>query len=282
MQPDLYARAVLERLGLTGNPDVYQVASKLGVPIREKPLESCEGMLVRVKGTAKGVIAVRDSIREVGRKLFTIAHEIGHLMLPGHEDCGICTTTEIESWAKSLNDREREANVFAAELLMPRDMVVRLIRDAEPSLSVIDSVAGNFRTSLTASGCRFADVTPYACAMVWSQARQVKWAKKSGEFKHWLRLREVVDARTLASDLFDGASVPVRAHAVPAEAWIDSKVEGDSVILEESRALPFYNAVLTLLWVKDPIGNDEDKALEPLDPADFSLGRRTWPMKKGR
>src|SRR5688572_624716 len=168
MQPEMYARALLDRLEVRDVPDVYQIASKLSVPVHEKRLETCEGMLVKIKGSARGAIAVRESIREFGRRLFTIAHELGHLILPGHEDCGICWSADIESWSKSLQEREREANLFAAELLMPRQMVSAVIRDADPSLSVIDSVASHFRTSLTASGYRFADVTSFACAIVWS------------------------------------------------------------------------------------------------------------------
>jgi IrrE N-terminal-like domain len=282
MQPELYAQALLDRLALGEAPDVHSIASTLGIPVRESPLESCEGMLVRVKGTARAIIAIRDSIREYGRRLFTIAHELGHLILPGHEDCGICTTADIESWTKELQAREREANNFAAELLMPRPVVASIIRASDPSLAIIDSLAGHFRTSLTATGYRFAEITSHACAIVWSQNRAVRWAKKSEDFRHWLRLRESVDARTLASDLFDGSNVPTGLHAVPADAWIASRVEDGSLIFEESRPLPYYGAVITLLWVREPLTGAEETELEPLDPDEFSIRRRHWPTKRGR
>ena len=150
-------------------------------------------MLVRVKGTAKGVIAVKNSMREETRKRFTIAHELGHLLMPGHDDYGICSTEVIESWAKDLRDKEREANAFAAELLMPLSLVTQLVAAAEPSFAPIERLAATFHTSLTASGYRFAAVTPYSVALVWSQSGRVRWAKRSEEFKEWLRLREAVD-----------------------------------------------------------------------------------------
>ena len=97
MQPEVYARALLDRLAIVGVPDVLAIASALKVPVHEKALDRCEGMLVRVKGTAIGAIAVKSSIREETRKRFTIAHELGHLLLPGHEDCGICSDAVIET-----------------------------------------------------------------------------------------------------------------------------------------------------------------------------------------
>jgi hypothetical protein len=53
------------------------------------------------------------------------------------------------------------------------------------------------------------------------------------------------------------------------------------MILEESCSMPFYDAVLTLLWIKDAIeaGESEDD-LEPMEPDDFTLARRKWPGKR--
>lgn len=47
----------------------------------------------------------------------------GHLLMPQHDDDGICGTEVIERWAKDLRAKEREASAFAAELLFvaPRE-----------------------------------------------------------------------------------------------------------------------------------------------------------------
>ena len=73
MEPETYARALLERLTIAGVPDVRAIASALKVRLHEKALERCDGMLVRVKGTARGVIAVKNSMREETRKRFNRA-----------------------------------------------------------------------------------------------------------------------------------------------------------------------------------------------------------------
>jgi hypothetical protein len=69
------------------------------------PLEAVDGILVVHEGLP--TIGFNPSAAWVRRR-FTIAHEIGHLLL-GHT----CTDPDIDS------NPEAEANQFAAELLMP-------------------------------------------------------------------------------------------------------------------------------------------------------------------
>lgn len=57
------------------------------------------------------------------RQRFTIAHELGHWIcqcLEGTTEPVYCRAEQVDESAKAL---EREANVFAAELLMPEDAV---------------------------------------------------------------------------------------------------------------------------------------------------------------
>lgn len=280
MTPEFCARALLDRLSIVGVPDVRQIAATLRVPVHERPLERCEGMLVRIKGTAKGAIAVKSSIREDSRKRFTVAHELGHLLLPGHDNCGVCASGVIETWAGDVREKEREANAFAAELLMPAPILLGHVAGKAPSLGLVEGIAEAFKTSLTASGYRFAGLTSYAVALVWSEAGRTRWAKRSEEFRSWLRLREKLDSRTIAADLFRGIDIPVGAHAVPADAWLE-RAQPDTTLIEESRLLPSYGAVLTLLWAKEANGgSDADELLQELDPSDFTVHRERWPTRR--
>lgn len=54
----------------------------------EEELDAGEGLLIRSQGIPRGIIAVKKSIRSEGRKRFTVAHEIGHYVLPGHDEYG--------------------------------------------------------------------------------------------------------------------------------------------------------------------------------------------------
>jgi hypothetical protein len=193
----------------------------------------------------------------------------------------VCASGVIETWAGEVRDREREANVFAAELLMPAALLQPQIGSEAPSLRLLDGIAATFGTSLTASGYRFASLTSYAVALVWSEAGRVRWAKRSEEFGGWLRLREKLDHRTFAADLFGGVDVPVGSHPVPADAWLE-RTRADTFLMEESRLLPGYGAVLTLLWAKEAASDvaAEDELLEELNPSDFTILRQRWPTRR--
>lgn len=55
-----------------------------------------------------------------GRDRFTLAHEIGHYFL--HQDIEVAYHRRLENLV-TYKDPEWQANVFAAELLMPRDAI---------------------------------------------------------------------------------------------------------------------------------------------------------------
>lgn len=282
-KPALIAQALLEELGVDGIPDVRAIASALDVGIEEADVESFDGALVRVKGSAEGLIAVRQTILEIGKKNFTIAHELGHLLLPGHDESTVCLQSDVETWDSKLPKQELEANEFAGELLVPTQLLVGLIASGKPSFEVVESLAQKFSTSLTATAYRFVEVTGHACALVWSERGTAKWFARSEEFRHWIRLRERLDNRTLASDCFGGKRAHNAQEIVSASAWLEGSVPQDAHILEQTRCMPSYSGALTLLWLPEPFSSnsrDADDDLAELDPEDFGLRRKKWPGKR--
>ena len=81
------------------------------------------------------------------RKVFTIAHELGHYYLHTHKSSEIFYRQDLDSLVDGdEKDQEQEANWFAASLLMPKTILIRfwmLIRD-------IDELAQRFGVSSTA------------------------------------------------------------------------------------------------------------------------------------
>ncbi len=59
-----------------------------------------------------------------GRDLFTIAHEVGHLLLHSEQNVQQLARVGIEE-IKIYEDTEWQANTFAAELLMPANMITK-------------------------------------------------------------------------------------------------------------------------------------------------------------
>lgn len=112
MTPAQKATFVLKELGVLKLPvDVQYIAQSLGIQIYKKPIK-VSGVLLRDKGGEWIVVRSKDSIR---RQRFTIAHEIGHSRCK-HSGLRFMCDQNLSTDKKI----EREANQFAAELLMPK------------------------------------------------------------------------------------------------------------------------------------------------------------------
>jgi hypothetical protein len=251
-----YARALLAELPQM-SVGVREIAAELGLEVREVAADGFEGALIRARDLPLGAIVLRDSIRETGRKNFTIAHEIGHFILPGHEHASIaCTASEVGNWPEDSTQKEleREANEFAAELLMPGELVAVVARGATPSLAIIERVASEFGVSLSAAAWRYCDVTDEKCAVVWSTDSVVQWVKRSANFPFFLPKERPVDEGTFAAACFAGEKVPGQPRAVPSYLWTtSSSAESNAQMLEQSKSLPSYRSVISLLWIDEAV-----------------------------
>jgi Zn-dependent peptidase ImmA (M78 family) len=279
--PSELAAHLLDRLGIQGKPDLVQVAERIGLRIVEVEAEAFDGSLVRALDGPKGIVAINQSIREPGRKRFTIGHEIGHYLIPGHRNLeNVCAGQVIESWQKGLNQSELEANEFAIELLLPARYVRYALRLNDPSLKTIAGVANQFETSLTATTLRFVGLTDLPCVAVWSEKKRARWYRRSRAFPFYLSKESLPADGSFASRLFEGRNVPDDFAEVPANTWLDWRDAARVVrVLEHSIRLPHYDAVLTLLWfmLREIVDEEDPPTMEDLDPEDFTLRRKRWP-----
>lgn len=123
---------VLSRYRITSGPvAVRQIAADMGIDIKlDKVDDNLSGFLYRDKKAGRTIIGV-NSAHSTNRQNFTIAHELGHYLLHEgevihlDEERGAFTTINYRSAesAKTNNDNEKEANLFAAELLMPEQLL---------------------------------------------------------------------------------------------------------------------------------------------------------------
>lgn len=71
-------------------------------------------------------VNAREGAESPGRRRFTVAHELGHWVcqcLEGRTAPMYCRSDEVGPPDGETGQREREANVFAAELLMPDTLI---------------------------------------------------------------------------------------------------------------------------------------------------------------
>ena len=102
------------------------IMSDKGVKYREVNSANNEFVGVFTKGiNSQPYIMVNSNIDNVGRKNFTIAHELGHYFLEHHltQDTFYCNSSEIAESSIWNDPIEQEANYFATCLLMPAEKV---------------------------------------------------------------------------------------------------------------------------------------------------------------
>jgi Zn-dependent peptidase ImmA (M78 family) len=113
----------------------------LGLHVELAPLADVSGMLI----PAERRVLLNQREREyAGRCRFTLAHELGHWIchcLGGQHEPVYCRARDLAQDAD--RDREREANVFAAELLMPE----RAVREGFVDSPSCGELAGRFAVS---------------------------------------------------------------------------------------------------------------------------------------
>lgn len=245
-EPEHYARLLLKELGLTRVNNLSELLIPLRLTVREVSSESFEGILVCHKNRSKGIIAINSNIREVGRKHFTICHEVGHFILPGHGESS-CKANMIESWNGILSPQEIDANRVASELLLPASEVYPIVTKEKATITLAKKLSKEFGVSLTAATLKVVELTEESCALVWSEGNCIKWFKRNENFGRYINIGKL-DEQTLAANLFNNSDKREIENSVYAEFWLseDDKSSKDK-IWEDSIALPYYNAVLTIL-----------------------------------
>ncbi len=244
--PEDYARELLNALGVDRITDLQTVLNPLRLKVVERRTSGFEGTLVCRKNRSKGMIAVSDSIQELGRRRFTICHEVGHFVLPGHGEAG-CKSSMIESWRGGSASKESAANRFASELLLPSRVVFPFVQEHNATLDAAKRLAAEFNTSLTATSYKLVDLTEEACSLVWSVAGHISWIKKNENFFGYISMGKL-DERSLAAGLINADGARESEGEVFAESWLaDDDLSGHDRIWEESIFLPNYDAVLTIL-----------------------------------
>ncbi len=59
------------------------------------------------------------------RQLFTVAHELGHIILGHKKKFDVFYRAQITEFDNTQSEEEKEANYFAASLLMPQELVIK-------------------------------------------------------------------------------------------------------------------------------------------------------------
>jgi len=115
---------ILNKLSIKNIPvQVDEIASKLQIKISRAPSKDFSGLLIRKDGHA--LIGINNNEASV-RQRFTIAHELGHFFLHPRKDTFVDYRDNKKDVMRTAV--EKQANMFAAALLMPRTLLEKDFR----------------------------------------------------------------------------------------------------------------------------------------------------------
>lgn len=230
-----------------------------------------EGVLVTDGAKTKGTIAYNnDSLLE--RQRFTIAHEIGHFLIPTHNASAQCAKADM-SVVKSADVRkskEAEANRFAACLLMPKKLYLADIRKLGAlETEHILKLASRYRVSKEAAARRLTDLSEHGCAVVFSQNGVVRSYCKSGNFPFLAvtpKERLPPGCLSTAIRLTTGATSAWVEAAF--ETWMEHRPRGKTLYEQFLQQANGYGmTMLTIEEAEETNSDDED---------DEDLVERSW------
>lgn len=253
--PVVRARDLIAKLRIEdpSEIDIALIAAHENALVHEKELQGSDGRMVRADGIA--MITVRESIRFQGQKRFVIAHELGHVLLHPHvKQIDEVTLDQAANWSLNQTPEEIEANLFAAEILMPQSMLVPLIVGAEPSFELVRKLAETFCTTLTATAIQFVRYTNEECALVASKNGHRKWFVTSEQFSFRLRDESKIHEYSCAAELAGTGKSSMRASDVPAGCWLkDFSPDGKDCLTEDVTASSIFGGALSLIWIHDAL-----------------------------
>lgn len=238
-----YAETLLRDNSIDKLPvDIYTITESLNIKIIETYNSEYEGILVKEIGV--GTIFLDSKADDPNRRRFTIAHLLGHSIIPWHMKSVFHCRKYNSSTLKTEDTMEMEANRFAAALLMPRIHLEKDLFKKRPTLEQLESLAHNkYGVSLFALANRLIEFTANRYTLVNCQNNVIK--------KVFQGNRPVVESlhpNTIAAKFFANppAEKTITSGYVPASYWF-SDTFSEERVFEESIYNPKYKSILTLL-----------------------------------
>jgi hypothetical protein len=193
------------------------------------------------------------------RVRFSISHEIGHAAIPWHVEALMQSLKSHSSSSEYVSDNkvEREADEFAASLLMPR-LLFKSVSRKVPDLRTLIPASEKFQTSLLSTVVRYVHTTDFACLVFVSDGHKVNWHFRSEEFvrtgaiglKKGIILPESSCTRRLAEGKAKAKGVEFVENLIEIEDWFEHYRYRYPDVLEQAMPAGRYG-YLTLLAVEE-------------------------------
>ena len=266
----LHAREVIAADNISKLPvDPLEVAGKRNISVSAKNSHESgvSGFLMKV-GDNFG-IGYATHLDNPGFINFTIAHELGHYFLPGHVDHLFRNGDQIHASRGgfiSEDKYEKEADFFAAELLMPADLFGAALRVAGEGFAAITVLAKKCNSSLTATAIRYCQLTDMPAAVLLSSDHDVVCCFVSDVLKEIrgvvpLRKGDSLPAKTATARFNHDRSNRGTCNCDTATCSLNDWFERapDVEFKEDVVGLGHYGKTLTVLFTDEVLTEDDEQ-----------------------
>ncbi len=158
----------------------FLVKEKANLEVVEFPDDiDVDGLCIDLKHPRKKPTVYLNDRSSKYRKRFTLAHELGHIMIPWHIGAMI---DEIDAAAKANDEYwefEVEANRFASELLMPTPWMQHVVLTSPNPAEALRTVQNQAEVSLQAASIKLFRALPPDYCLAYSQNGIIQWSTRS-------------------------------------------------------------------------------------------------------
>lgn len=192
-------------------------------------------------------------VRPEGRVRFSVAHELGHFYLPQHRQY-LVSGLWHGSRAGFVSEKplERQADYFAAALLMPRSKFMEQVRrkNYQCSLADLGRLAEQiFQTSLLSTAMRYVELDVEPCCVVLSRAGHVAFTRSSDELRRlglgWIDKGSRVPPTSVTVRKLKPTSFERVEGGIDSDIWFEDK--RPYALWEEAINLGYTGLTLTFL-----------------------------------
>ncbi|AJZ74839.1 ImmA/IrrE family metallo-endopeptidase [Pandoraea apista] len=250
MTPGERAEALVSEFGISSPSelDVEAIAYDAGMDVRYENLDGCEATLVGFK--KKAIATIRPSGNR-GRERFSVAHELGHWNMHRGKSFR-CRVDDQSANLASDAPREKEADSYAAHLLMPRYLFDPAIRSGSkiPNFKHIGEVAEDFEVSVAAAIIRMTEVDSLPVIVACYDVEGIRWRAFAPHVPRRWRLVQTLDDDSFAYDIINGVTSQPCSGKQEAAAWF-SNDEAESYEVHENAMPGRSGEVLVMLYLGD-------------------------------
>jgi Zn-dependent peptidase ImmA (M78 family) len=233
------------------------IASENSITFSYGHYKDCfDGLLEHEKGEFHIYINLdRLKIKESARSRFTFAHELGHYFIDEHRNSlsqGKAPSHPSFHSLLSKNPVEKEADFFAACLLMPSMSFRDFCKGYKLSSTILKALSENFDTSLSATIFRYYELKIFPMMIIYCKNKKIEWTMATSDFRYrWPPKKgEDIPKSTLAGEYFYKGKRSDKEDIIYPDDWFSDFEMNRSEELYEY-CLCRGNTTLSIIWKKE-------------------------------